>query len=157
MYATNDLSRTNGSTLRVAARSAVAHLLFGVLAHRLQRISRGRALILAYHRINTRAYLRANNLMPGMYISVEGFTSHLEWLRTQYQMVPLRDIVTRIRQKAAWDRPCCAITFDDGWHDNLEYAAPVLQRLNIPATIVLHTGNRDDTAIDICTRSADTW
>jgi len=70
-----------------------------------------------------------------MYTSVEAFTSHLEWLRTQYQMVSLRDIVARIRQKTAWDAPCCVITFDDGWHDNLEYAVPVLRRLKIPATI----------------------
>ena len=137
MYGTNDLSPTNGWTLRAAARKAVAHLLSGVLAYQLQRMSHGHALILAYHRINTRDYLRTNHLMPGMYISVEAFIAHVEWLRTRYQMVSLNEIVTRIQRKTAWDVPCCAITFDDGWHDNLEHAVPVLQRLQIPATIFI--------------------
>jgi len=135
MYATKDLPSTTGSTLRATARSAIAHLLFGMLSRQLQRMSHGHALILAYHRINTRAYLRSNLLMPGMYISVEAFTTHLEWLRTRYQMVPLHDIVDRIRRRTTWNQPCCAITFDDGWHDNLQYALPVLQRMKIPATI----------------------
>ncbi|GGY02915.1 hypothetical protein GCM10007160_33430 [Litchfieldella qijiaojingensis] len=37
-------------------------------------------------------------------------------------------------------RACIALTFDDGWHDNAEVAAPVLEHYALPASIFVTTG-----------------
>jgi peptidoglycan/xylan/chitin deacetylase (PgdA/CDA1 family) len=73
--------------------------------------------------------------MPGMYVSEEAFEMHMEWIKKFFDVVKLEDIIHQIQNKLEWDKPQCAITFDDGWKDNYEYAFPILKRHNIPATI----------------------
>lgn len=60
-----------------------------------------------------------------------------ELKRHDYRIVPLQDIVYAIRTRGIEDDKTVALTFDDGWIDNLEYALPVLKRLSLPATFFI--------------------
>ncbi|HUQ84443.1 MAG TPA: polysaccharide deacetylase family protein [Gemmatimonadaceae bacterium] len=63
----------------------------------------------------------------------------LEYLRQHYQVLPLDDALQRLWNDEI-DGPTAAITFDDGYRNNLTIAAPLLAKHRLPATIYLATG-----------------
>lgn len=68
------------------------------------------------------------------------FRSHMRWLRdSRYAVLPLNDAVEALRS-GQLDRPTVAITFDDGFRNNVSVALPVLEEFGLPATIYLTTG-----------------
>lgn len=70
-------------------------------------------------------------------VSPAHFAEQLEVLAACADVVPLRHVL-----EPAWTsrRPRVAITFDDGYVDNLRAAAPCLARLDLPATVFVATG-----------------
>ena len=77
--------------------------------------------------------------------SPEGFERQLvEVARRGYRFRSLSVIVNEIRQRGSEDPMSAAVTFDDGWVDNYQFAFPVLKRLAIPATFFMTTAHRQD-------------
>jgi peptidoglycan/xylan/chitin deacetylase (PgdA/CDA1 family) len=87
--------------------------------------------ILFYHRI-------ANNHPNTWSMSPRNFASQLDWLQRNFDVVSLAEAQKRIRS-AANDRPTVAITFDDGYAQNMEHAFPELERRRLPATYFVAT------------------
>jgi peptidoglycan/xylan/chitin deacetylase (PgdA/CDA1 family) len=95
--------------------------------------------ILMYHRITP---ARVANDPYGNCVSVASFESHLRWLRLRgYQSVDLGWVGRLLDGEAAsmLPRRPFAITFDDGYLDNQEYALPLLERYGFRATIFVVT------------------
>jgi peptidoglycan/xylan/chitin deacetylase (PgdA/CDA1 family) len=69
----------------------------------------------------------------------ERFEEHIRLLRDRAEVVPLSELRARLRSGRR-ERPVAAVTFDDGYADNLHAAKPVLQRHGVPATVFLATG-----------------
>lgn len=88
-----------------------------------------RVLTLYYHRINIAE--PDTNLLC---VSPIRFRQQMLYLKRHYQIVRFED-----DWKALEGDGVC-ITFDDGYRDNLEYALPVLEELEVPATIFVSTG-----------------
>jgi peptidoglycan/xylan/chitin deacetylase (PgdA/CDA1 family) len=61
------------------------------------------------------------------------FDDHLTAMRRNAEVVPLTDVLTPSR------RPRVAITFDDGYADNLHVAEPLLAKHDAPATVFVTT------------------
>ena len=58
-------------------------------------------------------------------------------LKDHFELMHLDDWIAGAKGGMPLPRLACAITFDDGWRDNYEYALPVLRRQTAPATIFL--------------------
>src|SRR5687768_11795015 len=112
--------------LRSGAYSAVRYLL----------PSRS-AAILRYHAIcGTEGHAYAD---PAICISPGAFEQHVAYLAAQYTVLPLPEIVGRLRNRRPLPRNCVAITFDDGYADNLA-AARTLSRHGLTATFYITAG-----------------
>lgn len=75
-------------------------------------------------------------------ISPDRFAEHLEVLTSAASVVPLTDLSKALRAGKLPDR-CIAVTFDDGYADNLLNARPLLERHGVPATVFVATGQLD--------------
>lgn len=107
-------------SLRSVARRLIYRPPFRAVGARL----RPRAVVLLYHRVGEPA------VDPfGQAVSPATFASHLEMLRNRYTVLPLPDLLARFPDGAV------AVTFDDGYADNLTAAWPVAARLGVPLTV----------------------
>lgn len=136
------------ATVRASAVKAMASALYrsGALelfALAADRIALGRGAllrsrtpafpILIYHRIND----QRDPFFPALPTKV--FERQMAYIARRYRVLTVEDLVERMR-RAAVPRNALAITFDDGYRDNLTHAAPILARHGLPATIFLATG-----------------
>ena len=96
-----------------------------------------RSAVLLYHRVADVA-----NDIHGLAVSPATFRAQIErLLREGWRVVPLRTLAAAAASGDPPDR-VVALTFDDGYLDNLEIAAPILAELNLPATFFLTTEPR---------------
>lgn len=91
---------------------------------------RGEGLILLYHRV---AGLEHDPL--GVAVTPEQFAEQLAVLVREWRPAPLADVVS-----GRAGRRGVAVTFDDGYHDNLLNALPALTAAGVPATLFACTG-----------------
>lgn len=114
----------------------------------IKRFGPEKGLILMYHRILPIKKVD-ESIQPGMYVTPETLTKHIRFLKENFEIVSLKeayDILIR-EQAKAYEKPICVITFDDGWRDFLQYAYPILQKFDTPATVFLPTNYIDSTKV----------
>ena len=97
----------------------------------------GSLVVLMYHRVLPKDSPARRTEQPGMYVSPETLDLHLGELKRHFELVHLDDWLRRAKGRSTLPRLACAITFDDGWRDNYDFALPVLARHGAPATIFL--------------------
>lgn len=97
----------------------------------------GSLVVLMYHRVLPKDSPVRKSEQPGMYVSPETLDLHLTELKRYFELVHLDEWLRRAKQGASLPKLACAITFDDGWRDNYEYALPVLVKHEAPATVFL--------------------
>jgi len=100
-----------------------------------QRASHG--VILMYHRIAGPRFDPQS-----LDVSADNFAAHLDILCASAAVMPLDEFNIR-RRRGALPRRAVAITFDDGYVDNLVTAAPLLADRALPATVFVATGMLD--------------
>ncbi|NKB97857.1 MAG: polysaccharide deacetylase family protein [Pseudomonadales bacterium] len=74
---------------------------------------------------------------PGIIVDPNLFHNHMRWLRELGTIVKLSDWLTD--PESYKKERCFAVTCDDGWWDNYEYAFPVVCEERVPISIFLVT------------------
>ncbi|WP_257453528.1 polysaccharide deacetylase family protein [Archangium lipolyticum] len=99
-------------------------------------LGEGEALILFYHKVQRRPV----GVWGEPVLDVREFERHALFLAREYQPVPLSELVAGLAGRARLPRRALALTFDDGYRNNLYLVAPILARHGIPATVFVTTG-----------------
>ena len=107
--------------------------LTGVRAKKTGRPGRSRArgVVLLYHRVDDAGDVHGLGVPPSQ------FDAHLRWLRSECHLMPLEELLDTPNEQLP--ERSVALTFDDGYEDNLRVAAPLLQRHGAPAAFFLTT------------------
>jgi peptidoglycan/xylan/chitin deacetylase (PgdA/CDA1 family) len=72
-----------------------------------------------------------------MMVAPDVFRQHLQLVHRYFEVVKVSDWLDRKADNQPLPAKACAITFDDGWADNHEFAFPILRETATPATIFL--------------------
>src|SRR5262245_11013158 len=92
-------------------------------------------LVLIYHRVHS-----GSPLFSIERSTPEAFRRQMTYLAREFHVLPLHDIVRRLRAGDPLPPRPVAVTFDDGYADNYTVAYPILRELGLPATIFLTSG-----------------
>lgn len=110
---------------------ALRQLLLGLAA---PGGSRGRLMILTYHRV----LARPDPLLP-LEPDAALFEAQMTMLAAHCTVLPLPEAVRRLRA-GELPRAAVCVTFDDGYRNNLDVAWPILRKLGLPASIFITQG-----------------
>jgi peptidoglycan/xylan/chitin deacetylase (PgdA/CDA1 family) len=109
----------------------------GNLINKPQRLIRGffsTATILLYHRV-----AKVTSDPQLLCVSPEHFAEHLEVIQKHFCPMRLQHLAQSLQNGDLCKR-AIAITFDDGYVDNLFNGQPLLEKYSVPATIYVATG-----------------
>ena len=97
-----------------------------------RRVNKEKLLVVMYHGVSASAPSPIWTQLP-----VAVFRRQLEFLRRNYRVLALSEVVDAVRGNRSLPERAALITFDDGLRNNLTVAFPVLEELAIPATVFL--------------------
>lgn len=103
---------------------------------RMQRLAgRGAAPLMSvfYHRV-------ADRYPNDWTIGCDAFAEHLRYMRSRFEMIGLDELQRRVRTSHS-PRPAVALTFDDGYAENCDFALPEIIRQQIPCTYFVTLGH----------------
>ena len=99
----------------------------------IRRLCSGESVVLFFHKVQRRPF----GLWGEPVLSVEEFDRQVEYLSRHFEIVRLRDLVSGLAGRRPLPPQAVALSFDDGYRNNLLLAAPVLKRHHVPATVFL--------------------
>ncbi len=144
-------------SIKNLVRTAVANIASGAgwLAA-AERAAADDLTILCYHRVLPAAQ-RAAYHDPALVVTPETFRAHCEGLKARYDVRPLGEAFGLWRARTQTARPLLAITFDDGYRDNLRHAAPILDAFGLKATFFIVAGLVDTDERPWYDRAGEAW
>ena len=105
------------------------------MKHSLSSLIKGKGAILNYHRVLPSN--KIDNSLVNIAVSTDNFINQLNFLKKNFDIISLDDLLIHLKSKSNEFK--IAMTFDDGYKDNLDYAYPILEKFKAPATIYIIT------------------
>jgi len=121
-------TRSNISDNMITARNTV-HLLLAFFASVNQTKE---VIILTYHSVGSNDDFYT--------VTPEAFSRQMEYLRNNYSIVPLSEVVDFAKGTKEMPRRSVSITFDDGYRDFYSNVYPYFRKYELPATVFVTTG-----------------
>ncbi len=123
---------------RGMAKSAAARMGGVRLYHRLR--DREALTVLMLHRVLPKAAYAQQQPDPEYTITTEALERLVSFLRANYTLVSLPQVLEARRGTRPLPAHPLLITFDDGWDDNVRYVAPILAGLKAPWALFVAAG-----------------
>ena len=105
----------------------------------LRYSSRNKLLILCYHGVVDGDFREESHRFSST-VSVKEFRQQLRIINRYFNPVSAEDVYCWLYKGQSLPRSPVLITFDDGYRNNLQYAAPELIKAGMPALIAITTG-----------------
>jgi len=118
--------------LQVVARQVIFPITVNLGLEKVLWPHGNKVLVLMYHGVNSTGDTSIN----GRHISSIRFEQHLRYLKKNFEVISLSDAQNAIGTKAS-GKPRVVITFDDGFKNNLLFAAPLLTKYELSATFFI--------------------
>jgi peptidoglycan/xylan/chitin deacetylase (PgdA/CDA1 family) len=106
--------------------------------HLFRLFLRHRALVLMYHGV-VKGDGAKDSVTGVNNVNIQSFIWQVKFLKTHYDVVPLEEIINRLRGGSPVGG-LAAITFDDGYFSVYKNAMPVLLQWALPATVFIIAG-----------------
>ena len=119
-------------SLKDVLKDACCRTAFGAWRGGLNQLLSPRITVLLYHRVSDGA---RDNLTVG----IEQFDRQMALVRRHCESLSIEDVLN-CKEIPRTRRPLVCVTFDDGYLDNYENAAPILLRHQIPGAFFVSTG-----------------
>lgn len=127
----------------------------GLLAPLRARARRGVTLLM-YHRVLPRESI--GDYFEGLALEPETLEAQARWLARECDVVVAKEAARRLAAgEVGGPRPVVAVTFDDGYRDNFEHAAAILERHGLRGTFFVSTDFAPGGAILWCDAAARAW
>jgi peptidoglycan/xylan/chitin deacetylase (PgdA/CDA1 family) len=78
------------------------------------------------------------------HISVEQFSRIISYISREYTILKLDEAFHLYRNKIQPLHKSVTVTFDDGYKNNLDFALPILEKYNVPATFFITTSGFEE-------------
>jgi peptidoglycan/xylan/chitin deacetylase (PgdA/CDA1 family) len=111
-------------------------LLFFGLDKLVRRLSSNRRIIIMYHGVSGKKNFSIN----GRHLPSDEFEQHLIYFKKNFNILSLKEICHR-NDLAGYS---IALTFDDGYLNNIQHAIPLLSKYQIPATFFVSSASLVD-------------
>lgn len=105
------------------------------MKYSLSSLIKGKGAILNYHRVLPSN--KIDNFLVNISVSTDNFIHQINYLKNNFNIISLDNLLLHLKSKSNEFK--IAITFDDGYRDNLDYAYPILEKFKAPATIYIIT------------------
>lgn len=116
-------------------QSALGHMGAGEAYRKATGMHSG--VILMYHSVPDPQ--QATWIDPRQAFPQSVFERQMKYLARNRKVVSLAELARLLRERAQLPEGFVAITFDDGYADNLTFAFPLLKKLGLPATLFVAT------------------
>lgn len=139
--------------MRLTFSRAVKHGIAAMATHsgavgvmrRAARLRGPRVHVFGYHRVVPDAKRYEGLTVGPLCVSTAAFEAHLDHLTARYEVMALDDALDVLSgARRPPPRDVAVISFDDGYTDVLEHAAPILAARRLPATVYVSSGVIND-------------
>jgi peptidoglycan/xylan/chitin deacetylase (PgdA/CDA1 family) len=100
-----------------------------------QKKSDNNKLIVMYHGVSTCNCLKIN----GRHLPMNEFEKHVIYYKKYFNIVSLNELALMRQKNQVSTKPTIALTFDDGFVNNLDNVPPILEKYETPATFFVTT------------------
>jgi peptidoglycan/xylan/chitin deacetylase (PgdA/CDA1 family) len=96
--------------------------------------------VLMFHRVLPKEDMMKTKADPLYCVTPAQFASVIAFVRRYYTCVSMDDVLASYSGTRKLPPRAALITFDDGWRDNLDYAAPLLRNAGVQGVLFAATG-----------------